>query len=222
MLVLEDKLHAVVHHRLSAEDIREVFRADVDVGEYLQVGLPVYFGSGSSVATGLLESALVLGHVESLFEAQGVVPLTAAALYLHVLAGELGSAESQTVKSQREGIVSAGVVVVLTSGVQRAERQLPVVLFLSLVEIYRDTAAEILDGYGLISVQRDDYALSVALARLVDGVRDYLEHRVAAAVNAVRAENYTRAQTDLVRSLQRHKVVVIVFLCHLCISCLPQ
>ena len=130
VLVFQHEFHAVVDYSLPAEDIREVVRADVDICEYFKVGLPVYLCAGGAVAAGLLESALVLGHVEAFFEPQRVVPLTAAALDLHVFAGELRSAQTQTVQTQREGVVSAGVVVVLASRVQRAECKLPVVFIL--------------------------------------------------------------------------------------------
>ena len=222
VLVFQHKFHAVVDYSLPAQDISEVIGAYIYIREHLKVRFPVYLCAGGAVAAGLLEPALVLGDIEALFKAQGVIPLPSVALNFHIFACELRRAQTKTVESQGKGVVSPGIVVVLASRIQRAECKLPVVLILSLVEIYRYTASIVLDGYGLIGVQRDDYALSVALARLVDGVRDYLKNRVTAAVHAVRTEDNARTQAHLVRTFQRHKVVVIVFLWHLCISCLPQ
>ena len=48
--------------------------------------------------------------------------------------------------------------------------------------------------------ERDD--LAVPLARLVDGVREDLEHRVLAAVQSVRAENNARALAHALRALE--------------------
>ena len=99
---------------------------------------------------------------------------------------------------------------VFAAGVHFAEHELPVVAALLVVKIHRAAAAVVLNLDGAVAVACDRDLLAVALARLVDGVREDLENRVLAPLDAVGAEDDGRAQAHTVRAFEHRDALVII------------
>ena len=137
---------------------------------------------------------------------------------VHEAGGVLGGAGAQAVETQGVFVVVAAVVVIFSAGIQLAEDQLPVVLADFFVPVHRAAPAEVLDLDAAIPEVGDDDLLAEALAGLVDGVGEDLEHGVLAALQPVGAEDDARALADPVGSLQRGNAVISIVLfrrfCH--------
>ena len=130
-----------------------------------------------------------------------------------ILGRILRGAGAEAVQAQREFIVAARVVLVLTACVKLAEDKLPVVFSLFFVPVDRTAAPEVLDLNGMILITRHENLPAVALARFVDGVGQNFKNGVLTALQAVRAENDRRPQPDTVCALQRRdRLVSIGFL----------
>ena len=204
LLTAVNEQKTVIDYGLAAENIVKIVVAYVDIGENIEVGLP--FDDRPALTRGLCAdkalSFLVARDIEALLEAKGVVPCPVIGFNGHVLGGELRRAKTETVQTECEGVVVTAVVVVLSARVQSAERKLPVVLVLVLVEVYRDTAPHIRDLKRHITKAGYGDAPAVALSRFIYRVREYLEYRVPTALNAVRAEYDSRAFSYLIGSFK--------------------
>ena len=119
---------------------------------------------------------------------------------------------AEAVQAEAVFIIFAGVVVVFAARVHLAEDQLPVVALLLLVPVHRAAAAEVLDLDAAVGVARDDDELAVALARLVNGVRQDFKHGVFAAVQPVGAKNDRGALANALRAFERGNALVAVCL----------
>ena len=133
----------------------------------------------------------------------------------HPRRGVLGGAEAQTVQAEAEFVVILPLAV-LAACVHLAEKQLPVVALFALVPVHGHTAAKVLDDDAAILAAGDVDGVAVAVAGLVDGVRNDLEDGVCAALHAVRTKDDGRALAHTVRALQRGNAFVAIFLffCH--------
>ena len=210
-LVLQDELDVAVDHRLPLERVQIVVHRDVDIREYLKVGLPADGGAGLFRGGGLFDKALLgAGFVFALFKVQGVLEPVAHHGHVHVFRGILGCAGAEAVQAERELIVFARVVLIFAACVQLAEHQLPVVALLFLVPLDRDAAAVVRDLDRAVRVAGGDDLGAVALARLVDRVGQDLKHRVFAALQPVRTEDDARALAHAVRALERGNALVAV------------
>ena len=116
---------------------------------------------------------------------QRIAEAVVANIRVHVFGGILRGAQAETIQAQRVIVVAAVIVVILAARIHLAEHKLPVVTLLTLVVIHRDTAAVVFHFNGMVGIARDGDLLAVALARLINGVREDLENRVLAAVEAV-------------------------------------
>ena len=191
---------------------------DADRGEDLQVRAPLDGGAGAVAIGGLdLERLLLGAHDLALLEVEGVLVAVAPDRDVHVLGGVLGRAGAQAVGTEREVVVAALVVVVLSAGVELAEDELPVKALLGRVPIERAAAAVVLDLDGAVAEGGEGDQVAVALARLVDRVGQDLECGVRAAVEPVRAEDDGGAQAYALLVLELTDAVVAIVcgvLCH--------
>ena len=120
-----------------------------------------------------------------MLKVQRVAEAVVANIRVHVFGGILRGAQTETVQAQRVIVVAAVIVVILAARVHLAEHKLPVVALFALVVIHRDAAAVVFHLNGMVGIARDGDLLAVALARLINGVREDLEDRVLAAVETV-------------------------------------
>lgn len=197
-LIAERERHARVDDSLPLERVLKIFLRNVDVGEDGQIGLPAEDGAG-----GLAVRRLLFHFADelALFKVQGVFKPVAADGRVKILGRILRGAGAEAVQAQREFIVAARVVLVLTACVKLAEDKLPVVFSLFFVPVDRTAAPEVLDLNGMILIARHENLPAVALARFVDGVGQNFKNGVLTALQAVRAENDRRPQPDAVRAL---------------------
>ena len=131
---------------------------------------------------------------------------------VEILRGILRGAGAEAVQAEAVFIIFAGVVVVFAARVHLAEDQLPVVALLLLVPVHGAAAAEVLDLDAAVGVARDDDELAIALARLVNGVRQDFKHGVFAAVQPVGAKNDRGALANALRAFERGNALVAVCL----------
>ena len=208
-LIAEAERHARIDDGLPLERVKIILHGDVDVREDLEVRLPVEQRAGLFAVGGLflhLAVDLALFEVEVIFEAVAEDPR------VEILRGILRGAGAEAVQAEAVFIIFAGVVVVFAARVHLAEDQLPVVALLLLVPVHRAAAAEVLDLDAAIGVARDDDELAIALARLVNGVRQDLKHGVLAAVQPVGAKNDRGALANALRAFERGNALVAVCL----------
>ena len=211
LLEAEAEGDAGVGHRLALQDVVEVLRRDVDVGEDLQVREPARHRAGLlPVRRALAQLLARLAHHAALFKAQVVAEAVAPHRHVHVAGGVLRRAGAQPVQAEGEAVVAAVVVVILAAGVELAVDKLPVPALLPAVPVQRAAAAEVLDLDAPVPVIGQDDQVAVALPRFVDGVGEDLEHRVLAAVQPVRAEDHARTKPDPVRALELRDAVIAV------------
>ena len=90
--------------------------------------------------------------------------------HVHIFRGVLRRAGAETVQTEGVFIVAALCVVVLASGVELAENELPIVALFLRVPRNRTAAALVLDLDGAVRVFRQRNNRAVTLARLVYGV----------------------------------------------------
>ena len=115
------------------------------------------------------------------------------------------------------------VVVVFAARVQLAEHQFPVEALLGGVPVKRAAAAIVLHLDGAVGEGGEGDQIAVALARLIDRVRQDLERGVSAAVKAVGAEYDCRTKAYALLVLQLADAVVTVIdraFCHTVLSLL--
>ena len=206
-LVSEQEGHAVVDDRLPLDRVGIVFERDVDVGEDREVGPPADLRAGGAAAGLLLLKA---ADILPVLEMQGVFKAVAVDLHVHVFGGILGRAEPQPVEAEGVFVALPLVGLVFAARIELAEDELPVVALLPLVVVHRDAPAEILDLDRLVAVAGDEDLVPVPLARLVDRVGENLKHRVLAALQPVRAEDYPRALAYPVGALEGGNTLVAV------------
>ena len=197
-LIAERERHARVDDSLPLERVLKIFLRNVDVGEDGQIGLPAEDGAGGLAVGRLL---FHLADKLALFKMQRIFKPVAADGRVKILGRILRGAGAEAVQAQREFIVAARVVLVLTACVKLAEDKLPVVFSLFFVPVDRTAAPEVLDLNGMILIARHENLPAVALARFVDGVGQNFKNGVLTALQAVRAENDRRPQPDAVRAL---------------------
>ena len=208
-LVAEAEGHPGVDHRLALHHVQVEVHRDIDVGEHVQVGLPVEAGAGLfPVVGGLGQSA----HVLALLKVEGVLKPVPVDDGVEVGGGVLGGAGAQAVEAQGVLVVLPLAVAVLAAGVELAEHQLPVELLLLLVPVHRAAPAEVLHLDGLVLVPCDGDQGAVALPGLVDGVGEDLENGVLTALQPVGAEDDPRTLADPVGPLQGGDGIVAVIL----------
>ena len=214
-LIAQAERHARVHHGLPLERVAEVVDRDVDVGEHLQIRQPADARAGALLAA-LLAHAHLSDNLAAL-EVQAILLALAPDGHVHVARGVLRRAGAEAVQTEREFIVLARLVVVFAARVQLAEHELPVVAALFFVPVHRTAAAIVLDLDGVVGEAGDGDEPSEARARLVDGVRENLKHRVLAALQPVGAEDDAGALAHPIRALQTGDAVVVVnfFLRHI-------
>ena len=201
----------MVSYLLPLERIQIIIHRDVDIREYLKIGLPADGRAGLARVRRLFGVAFLgAGLVFALFKVQAVLEAVTDDSDVHVLRGILRRAGAQTVQAERKLIVFAGVVLVLAACVQLAEDQLPVVALLVFVPFDRDTAAMVSDFDRAVRIARGDDLGAVALSCLVDRVGQNLKDRVLAALQSVRAEDNARALAHTVRALQRGDAFIAV------------
>ena len=129
---------------------------------------------------------------------------------LHIFRGILGGAKTESVCAERILIAAAVVCLILTAGIQLAESQLPVIFLFFLVILNGYSASLILNLNGLVLKSGNGYCITEALTRLVNRVRDDLEHRVLAALYAVGAEDDRRSFAHAVGALEHLYALLIV------------
>ena len=212
LLIGEVEGQARVDDGLTAENILVVAAGHVDVGKDLVVRLPVDDAAGAASLERLFVQA---AHILALLEVEMIVEAVAVDVGGHPRRGVLGGAEAQTVQAEAEFVVILPLAV-LAACVHLAEKQLPVVALFALVPVHGHTAAKVLDDDAAILAAGDVDGVAVAVAGLVDGVRDDLEDGVGAALHAVRTKDDGRALAHTVRALQRGNAFVAIFLffCH--------
>ena len=120
-----------------------------------------------------------------MLKVQRIAEAVVANIRVHVFGGILRSAQTETIQAQRVIVVAAVIVVIFAARIHLAEHKLPIVALLTLVVIHRDAAAVVFHLHGMVGIARDGDLLAVALARLINGVREDLENRVLAAVETV-------------------------------------
>ena len=152
-----------------------------------------------------------VSHIFALFKMKLVFKAVAVNDRVEVFARVLGCAGAETVESERVFVVFALVVFVLAAGVKLTENQLPVETLFVFVPVDRAAAAEVFHLDGLVKIACERYNVAMALARLVDGVREDFKNRVLAALQPVRAENNRRAFANAVRPLELRDARVSVF-----------
>ena len=212
LLIPELEGDPLVHHRLTAQHIREVFRWNGNIGKHIQIRQPAGAGAGLS--------HLRLGQGRLFQFAHDLAPLKVELVLkavppdgdVHVAGGVLGGAGAQTVEAQRVFIVVTGEVIILAAGVQLTVHQFPVVALFLFVPVHRAAAAHILHLNRAVIVPRHSDDPAVALPGLVDGVGEDLKNRVFAAVQTVGAKNDTGPFPDPVRAFQRRDAVIAIIL----------
>ena len=212
LLIPELEGNPLIHHCLTAQHIREVFRRDGNVGKHIQIRQP------AGACAGLFH--LRLGQGRLFQPSHDLAPLKVELVLkavppdgdVHVAGGVLGGAGAQTVEAQRVFIVVTGEVIILAAGVQLAVHQFPVVALFLFVPVHRAAAAHILHLNRAVIVPRHSDDPAVALPGLVDGVGEDLKNRVFATVQTVGAKNDTGPFPDPVRAFQRRDAVIAIIL----------
>ena len=210
-LIAEAERNPGVHHCLTLHHVHKVFRRHSDVGKHVQIRQPADAGAGALAAQGLFAQP---PHVLAPLEMKGILLPVAPDRHIHGAGCVLGGAGAQAVQSQGVFVVVAAVGVVFSAGVQLAEHQLPVKLFLLGVPVHRAAAALILHLDGVVGIAGDGDQAAVAFPRFVNGVGQNFKHRVLAAVQPVGAEDHTGALAHPVGALQRGDAFVAVRLFH--------
>ena len=217
VLESEDKFQSRIHDRLLFEDQRIVIPRNCDIRKNLEIGTPACHRSRAPLAP------LEISHGEltvdlTLFEMYFRDALAVIRIHVHVLGSVLRRARTESVHSERIFVSRlARVVVVLASGVKLAVHKLPIVAPLSLVVSERNAASAVVNLDRVVGKYGYGYHVAEALARFIDGVRDYFENGLLAAVKTVGAENDRRALADSVRTLERNDRlfgVALFFLWH--------
>ena len=93
-LVFQVEGDARVDHRLALQNVLVILQAHVDIGEHLQVRLPLDEGARALFGVGLLVQA---AHVFPVLKVQGVAAAVPADIHVHILGGVLGGAQAQAV-----------------------------------------------------------------------------------------------------------------------------
>ena len=215
-LVFQPEGHAGVDHRLPPHHLPVVVHRDIDIGKHVQVRQPADGGTGTLLIAGLFAD-LQLAHDLAALKVQAVLLSVAPHGHVHIAGGVLSGAGAQAVQAQRELVVLAVLVVVLAAGVQLAEHQLPVVASLFFVPVHRAAPALVLHLDGPVGEPGHSDELAVAAPGLVNGVGQYLEYRVLAALQPIRAKNDAGPLPYPVRPFQTGDTFIIIsrFLCHI-------
>ena len=203
LLVTELEGNTLVHHCLTAQHIREIFRRDGNVGKHIQIRQPASAGAGLShlrFGQGRLFQA---PHDLAPLKVELVLKAVPPDGDVHVAGGVLGGAGTQTVEAQRVFIVVTVEVIILAAGVQLAVHQFPVVALFLFVPVHGTAPAHILHLNRAVIVPRQGNDPAVALPGLVDGVGEDLKNRVLAAVQPIGAKNDAGPFPDPVRAFQR-------------------
>ena len=95
--------------------------------------------------------------------------LLSVALYfrVHIFAGILGCAKTESVESEGVFIASAGICFILSAGVHLAENKLPVIFAVFFIEADGDSAAEILNLNRTVKISCYYYSVAVAFPCLI-------------------------------------------------------
>ena len=203
-LVAEAERDARVDDRLSAQHVGKIRRGNIDISKHVEIGQPARERAGLLAAVGRLDLqllALFAGDLPAL-KVQGIFVPVAPDGHIHIARGVLRGAGAEAVEAEGIFVVVAVEIVVLAAGVELAVHKLPVVALFLGVPVHGTAAPVVLHLDTAVGVvcERDD--LAVPLARLVDGVREDLEHRVLAAVQSVRAKDNARALAHALRALE--------------------
>ena len=197
-LVGEHKGDARVDNGLALNDVLIIFTGHVDIGEHFGIRLPTDGGARFFAGGRLFFQP---SRVFPFAEIQVIMETVPVNIRRHPFGRILRGAQAQTVQAQ-------GVFVIVRAGgvfaarVHLAEQQLPVVALLVFIVIHRHAAAEVLHLYRAVLKLGDENAVAVALTRLIDGVGQYLENGMGAAVHAVGAKNNAGTLAHPVGALQ--------------------
>ena len=203
--------HVGVDHGLAAHGLAIPLVGDTDGGKDLKIGTPLDGGAGAVLVTGFNLECLLFGADDlTLLKVQGVLVTVTPNRDVHVLGSVLGRTGAQAVGAEREVVVAALVVVVLAAGVELAKDELPVKALLGRVPVERAATAVILYLNGAISKGGEGDKFAVALACLVNGVRQDLEGGMRAAVESVRAKDDGGAQAYALLVLELADTVVTI------------
>ena len=212
LLIPELEGNPLIHHRLTAQYIREVFRWNGNIGKHIQIRQPAGAGAGLSHLRLGQRGLFQFAHDLAPLKVELVLKAVPPDGDVHVAGGVLGGAGAQTVEAQRVFIVVTGEVIILAAGVQLTVHQFPVVALFLFVPIHRAAAAHILHLNRAVIVPRHSDDPAVALPGLVDGVGEDLKNRVFAAVQPIGAKNDTGPFPDPVRAFQRRDAVIAIIL----------
>ena len=215
-LIPQPEGHSGVDHRLPPHHVPVVVHGDIDIGKHVQVRQPADGGACTLSIAGLFAD-LQLARDLAALKVQPVLLPVAPHGHVHIAGGVLGGAGTQAVQAQRELVVLAVLVVVLAAGVQLTEHQLPVVASLFFVPVHRAAPALVLHLDGPVGEPGHGDELAVAAPGLVDGVGQYLEYRVLAALQPIGAKDDAGTLPYPVRPFQTGDTFIIIsrFLCHI-------
>ena len=203
-LVAEAERDARVDDRLSAQHVGKIRRGDIDISKHVEIGQPARERAGPLAAVSRLDLqllALFAGDLPAL-KVEGIFVPVAPDGHIHIARGVLRGTSAEAVEAEGIFVVVAIEIVVLAAGVELAVHKLPVVALFLGVPVHGTAAPVVLHLDAAVGVMRERDDLAVPLARLVDGVREDLEHRVLAAVQSVRAKDNARALAHALRTLE--------------------
>ena len=164
------KFKTRIYNGLTVQHIREILNGDIYIGKHLDIRLPTDDRTGAFFFS-FKRSFAKLTDGKALFEVHFPDHSAVIGLNLHILGCILRCASSETVGAEGVFIVGIiGVVVILTARVKLAEHKVPVIFTLLFVISERNAAASVIHLNGLIAEHGNTDKLTVAGARLVDGV----------------------------------------------------
>ena len=203
--------HVSVDHGLTAHGFAIPIVGNANRGKDLKIGAPLDGGAGAVLVAGLNLECLLFGTDDlAFFKVQGVLVTVTPDGDVHVLGSVLGRAGAQAVGAEREVVVAALVVVILATGVELAEDELPVKALLGRVPVERAATAIVLYLDRAIAKGGKGDELAVALACLVNGVGQDLEGGMRAAIESVRAKDDGGAQAYALLVLELTNTVVTI------------
>ena len=218
LLIPELEGNPLIHHCLTAQYIREIFRRDGNVGKHIQIRQPAGAGAGPFRLRFRQRRFFQSAHDLAPFKVELILKAVPPDGDVHVAGGVLGGAGAQTIEAQRVFIVVTGEVIILAAGVQLTVHQFPVVALLLFVPVHRTAPAHVLHLNGAVGVPGDGDGPSVALPGLVNGVGENFKYRVLTAIQTVGAKNNAGTLAYPVRALQGRNAVITVILLFCCHS----
>ena len=213
LLGAEDKGDARIDDRLPPQQVLKKCNRNADIGEDLQVRLPMHHSTGAPGFFAGEGTLLQLAVHLALAESDGALGGTVVGVNLHVFRAVLRCAGAKTVKPQRIFVGRRlGVVVVFSSGVELAINQVPVPAPLGFVPAKRNAAPEILNRQAAVAIDGGNNPGPVPFARFVNGIGENFKKRVLAALQTVRAEDNGGTLADTVRTFEGFDALIVVLL----------